>query len=324
MGSTGALWLALAILAVPLAAEGQRAQKIHRVGYLTAAPQSPAPGPQLTDMLREVGYIEGQNLVLEWRGGEGKPERLAEQAAELVRLKVDVIVAWTNDEIIAAKRVTTSIPIVMFAAFEPVDAGFVASLARPGGNVTGMVWSTPENAGKGLQILREAAPKIKRVAFIRDPTYRGFEDFAKLAEVPARRLGITAQLIDFRQPGDLDQSLARIRQGGADALSVWVSGPIAVRRPQIVDFAIRHQLPSLWSSPLSVRAGGLMSYTTNRTNQLRRTAGYVDKILKDAKPAELPVEEPTHYELVINLKTAKTIGLTIPPALLGRADQVIE
>ena len=320
--------LAIAFLAAPLAVEAQPVGKVTRVGILSleAAPstEAGAVAPFLA-ALRDLGWIAGQNIVIEPRYAAGQPDQLPALAAELVRLKVDVIVTFLNQETLAAMRATASIPIVMFLGIYPVQAGLVASLARPGGNVTGTSVG-PVTGGKYLELLKEAVPKLTRVAILWDPTFPGFADTAAQAEldVEARKLGLMLASIEVQRPDDIERALARIAKERPGALWVLPIGPLAAGTRQIFDFAAQHRLPTIVPTRYFVEAGGLMSYGYDREHLVKRTASYVDRILKGAKPADLPIEQPTKFELVINLKTAKALGLTIPPSLLQRADHVIE
>jgi len=314
------------ILAAPLAVEAQQAAKIPRIGvFFPSTPLATSRNNEaFTQGLREHGYVEGQNVVLERRYGEGR-ERLAEIAAELVRLKVDVIVAVTDPVIAAVKRQTRSIPIVMVGASDPVGTGFIASLARPGGNITGSSRMSPELSAKRLDLLREAVPQLSRVAVMWDPDVRGaLLDFKEL-EAPARSLRLQLQAVEVSHVDDLARAFAVITDARAEAMIVIQPNPVAfANRGQLVSFAQKTRLPSIYANKEFVDAGGLMSYGPSIADLNRRAATYVDKILKGAKPADLPVEQPTKFELVINLKTAKALGLTIPQSLLQQADQVIE
>jgi putative ABC transport system substrate-binding protein len=315
------------LLAAPLVAEAQQVGKIRRVGVLSvgAAPSAEeiARSPFLA-ALRDLGWIMGQNIVFEPRHAAGQSDRLPALAAELVGLKVDVIVTLLNQETLAAKQATTSIPIVMLLGVYPVQAGLVASLARPGGNVTGTTVA-PLTGGKYLELLKEAIPKLTRVAILWDPTFPGLTDAAAQAqmEVEARTLGLTLASIEIHRLDDVDRALVRIAKEPPGALLVVPGGPLPARAGQVIDFASRHGWPTIFPAREYVEAGGLMSYGYDREHlwnaPLRMlTASW------GAKPGDLPVEQPTKFELVINLKTAKAIGLTIPPSVLARADQVIE
>jgi putative tryptophan/tyrosine transport system substrate-binding protein len=315
-------------LAVPLGAGAQQAEKVARVGFLSVgtapAPEEVARSPFLA-ALRDRRWIAGQNIVFEARYAAGQTDRLPALAAELVQLKVDLIVTFLNQETLAAKQATASIPIVMVLGVYPVEAGLVASLARPGGNVTGTTVA-PLAATKYLEMLKQAVPKLARVAILWDPTFPGLWDVGdrERLELEARKLGLTLVSIEVQRPDDIERALARIADERFGALWVVPVGPIPSRMRLVIDFANKHRLPTLFPARDFVDAGGLMSYGYNREDLLRRGATYVDRILKGAKPADLPVEQPTKFELVINLKTAKALGLTIPPSMLARADQVID
>jgi ABC-type uncharacterized transport system substrate-binding protein len=323
-----ALSLVLGLLAPPLAGEAQEAAKIARIGYL--APNL-ATSSHLAEAfrqgLRDLGYVEGRNLVIESRGAEGKFERFPALAAELVALKVDVIVASGTLAALAAKRATTSIPIVFPTLGDPVTDGLVASFARPGGNVTGLSNLSPELVGKCLELLKQAVPGISRVAVLWQPgAFVGTtgKDIRKRAEAAGRALGMQLQFVEVREPESFDRAFSDITRARADALIVPLTAMFTNERRRLVDLAAKIRRPAVYGSRDSVDAGGLMSYGPNLSDSYRRAATYVDKILKGAEPADLPVEQPTKFELVINLKTAKALGLTIPQSVLGRADQVIE
>src|SRR6266566_2908611 len=322
------LVLALGLTLAPLAAEAQEAAKIARIGWLTF---NVAPNPHLREAfrqgLRDLGYVEGRNLVNEYRDAEGKPDRLPALAAELVALKVDVIVAGGTLQALAAKQATRTVPIVFAAAGDPVTSGLVTSLARPGGNVTGLTGLGPELVGKGLEQLTQAVPGVSRVAALWQPGGQGErtdKDILKEADVAARALGVRLQFVEARGPEDFDRAFSDMTTGRAGALTVLVSPMFFGERRRLVDLAAKTRLPTVFPWREYVDAGGLMAYGADLADLFRRAATYVDKILQGAKPAELPVEQPTKYELVINLKTARTLGLTIPPSLLRRADQIIE
>ena len=318
----------LAALLVGFGVAGaQQPTKILRIGFLAAA--TPATAAHLLEAfkqgLHEHGYVEGKNTVLELRFGEGKAEQFPILAAELVRLKVDVIVALTNPVIDAVRQATQTIPIIMPAASDPVGAGFVASLARPGGNITGLTGYSPELNGKRLEILKEAFPKLSRVALLLSPNFPGSTLDLKETESAARALGLRMQPLEVRDDSDIDRSFKAMIKERADALTMFPGHPVLfVNRKKIVELAANHRLPAMYSLIEFVEAGGLMFYGPDLLVGYRRAADYVDKILKGAKPAELPVEQPTKFDLVINLKTAKQIALTIPPNVLARADRVIK
>ena len=320
--------LAAGLLAAPLAAEAQQAAEIARIGYLgTNRAANPHLHEALRQGLRDLGYVEGRNLMIEYRDAEGKLERLPALAAELVALKLDVIVAPGTPQALAAKQTTKTIPIVFSAASNPVPDGLVTSLARPGGNVTGLATLSPELVGKGLEQLKQAAPGVSRVAVLWTPGGLGErteKDMLKEADAAGRALGVRLQVVKARGPADLDKAFSDMARASADALTVLPSSMVLSERRRLVDLAAKNRLPALYAQREFVYAGGLMSYGPNVADLFRRAATYVDKILKGAKPADLPVEQPTKFELVINLKTAKALGLTIPRSLLQRADQVIE
>jgi putative ABC transport system substrate-binding protein len=320
--------LAGGFLVAPLAAEAQQAAKVARIGYLGP---SMAANPHLEEAfrqgLRDLGYVEGRNVVIEYRDAEGKLERLPALAAELVALKVDVIVTPGTLATMAAKRATTTIPIVFPAVGDPVTEGLVTSLARPGGNVTGLSVLALELVGKRLELLTQTVPGVSRVAVLWQPgaaKERTEQDTLKEAEVAARALGLRPQFVEARGPADFDRAFSDMTRARAGALTVLPYGLFIYERRRIVELAAKNRLPAVYGAREIVDAGGLMSYGPDLADLWRRTATYVDKILKGAKPGDLPVEQPTKFELVINLKTAKTLGLTIPQSVLGRADQVIE
>jgi ABC-type uncharacterized transport system substrate-binding protein len=316
-------------ISVALPAHAQQAKKIYRIGYLApgGAASESARVEVLRLSLRELGYIEGQNIAIEYRYGEEKVDRFSELAAELVRLKVDVIVTSGGARLaIAAKNATNTIPIVMMnTGVDPVELGVVKTLAHPGGNVTGIVTLSRELGGKRLEVLKEAVPKIARVAVLYDAGAPGITRFAKEdLPVAARTLGLTARAWEVRDAGSFDRVIAALNTQRPDA--VYVSGGrlMSANQKRIVDFALKKRLPSIYSDRTPVDTGGLMSYAADYAASYRRAASYVDKILKGAKPADLPVEQPTKFELVINLKTAKAIGVTIPQSVLYKADKVIK
>jgi putative ABC transport system substrate-binding protein len=311
-------------------AQPQQPKKLPRIGYLLAGtPTSDSTRSEAIRLaLRERGYIEGQNIAIEYRYAEGKPDRLAELAAELVRLKVDIIVVAGGDVVIqAAKNATKTIAIVMVGqgSSDPVEAGHVESLARPGGNVTGITNLTRELGGKRLELLKEAVPKLARVAVLYDPAGPFVVlEVKEVLPVAARALGLTLQPWEVRSADDFERVLAALNKQRPDGLYVPASPLIFPNEKRIADFVLKSRLPSMHQRTSAVDAGGLMSYGADLTDSYRRVATYVDRILKGAKPADLPVEQPTKFELVINLKTAKQIGLTIPQKVLARADKVIK
>jgi len=320
--------LAAGIVATPLAAEAQQAAKIARIGYLaTNLAGNPHGREAVRQGLRDLGYVEGRNVVIEYRDAEGKLERLPTLAAELIALKVDVIVAGSTAAALAAKQATRTLPIVLTAAPDPVTDGLVTSLARPGGNVTGLSSLAPELVGKGLELLTQAVPGVGRVAVLWQPGGLGERterDMLKAADVAARALGVRLQVVEARGPADFNRAFSDMTRARAGALTVLTSSVLFGERRRLVDLAAKNRLPAVYPWREAVDAGGLMSYGANTADLFRRAATYVDKILKGAKPADLPVEQPTKFELVINLRAAKALGLTIPPSVLGRADEIIQ
>jgi putative ABC transport system substrate-binding protein len=318
--------LTLPALVAPFPANAQPATKVPRIGVLH--PGAPAAVSQFVEAfsqgLRERGYVEGQNIIVERRFGDAKAERISEAAAELVRLNVDVIVTSTDGAIAAVKRQTQTIPIVMASSTDPVGTGFVASLAHPGGNVTGLSFISPELSAKRLELLREDVPGLSRVAIMWNPEVRGAVLDYKETESAARSLRLQLQSVEVSRADDFDRAFSALTTARAEALIV-VPSPLAfTTRSQIASLAQKHRLPSMHALREFAEAGGLMAYGPNNAEQWRRSATYVDKILKGSKPGDLPIEQPTKFELVINLKTAKALGLTLPPSLLRRADQVIQ
>jgi putative tryptophan/tyrosine transport system substrate-binding protein len=311
----------------PLAARAQPGGKKYTIGLFSAGIRLPENAPAwiaFLSALRELGWIEGKNVVFEGRYADNRLERLPALAEELVRLNVDVIVAIGTLAPLAAKRATSTIPIVMAAAGDPLGSGLVASLAQPGGNVTGMSLMAPDLGGKRLELLKELLPRFARVAVLWNAANPYSANVFKETQVAGRVLGVQVQSLEVRNPEDLDGAFEAARQQHPDAL-VSVEDPFtATYRKRITDFAIAARLPSLYGLREDANAGGLVSYGANLAELYRRAAGYVDKILKGAKPADLPVQQPTTFELVVNLKTARLLGLEIPPTLLARADEVIE
>ena len=303
-------------------AQAQQPAKVRRIGILT--PTLAGGYEPLHQGLRELGYVEGKNLSIEYRFAEGKLDRLPALAADLVRLKVDIVVAVGGPSVQAAKEATKTIPIVMTNAGDPVDQGFVASLARPGGNITGLSSLTTDLAGKRLELLKEAISTLSRVAVLWHPDAIGSTLSWKESQLAARDLGLKLQSLEVRGPEDLDGAFRAATKERSQALVALRSPVISMERKRIADLAIRSRLPTLYDDKPYVEAGGLMSYGTNQADLYRRAAIFVDKILKGTKPADLPVERPIKFELVMNLKTAKQIGLTIPPNVLARADKVIK
>jgi putative ABC transport system substrate-binding protein len=314
------------MLAAPIAAEAQQAARIPRIGVLH--PGAPATSSHFATAfsqgLRDHGYLEGQNIVVERRFAEAKAERIPDIAGELVRLKVDVIVTSTDVGIAAVKQQTQIIPIVMANSTDPVGIGFVASLARPGGNVTGLSSVSPELSAKRLELLKEAVPRLSRLAIVWNPDVRGAVLEYKETESAARSLHLQLQSVEVNRPDGFDRAFSALTTRRAEALIV-ASSPLAFRnRILIASLAQENRLPSIYGLREFADAGGLMAYGPNYAELWRRAAAYVSKILKGANPGQLPVEQPTTFELVINRKTAKALGLTIPPSLLRRAEQVIE
>jgi putative ABC transport system substrate-binding protein len=306
-------------------AQAQQPARILRIGILNAASASfyAARVEAFRQRLRELGYVEGKNIFIEYRHVEGKLERLPDLAAELVRLKVDVIVA-TGQAVLAAKKASATIPIVVAGAADPVGSGLVSSLARPGGNITGLSVMAPDLDGKRLELLKEAFPKVARVAFLwQSGGSRGNLPLTDM-EPAAKALGLKLQSLEVRSLDDFESAFAQAKRDGAQALIATPGPLINAQQRQVLDFAAKNRLPAMYPTSEFVEAGGLMSYAPNFTDLWRRAADYVDKILKGTKPADLPVEQPTKFELVINLKTAKQIGLTIPPSILVKADKVIK
>jgi putative tryptophan/tyrosine transport system substrate-binding protein len=319
------LTLCAILFALCSSATAQQPTRIPRIGFVSNTSPS-AVAPRLDAFrqgLRELGYLEGKNIVIEYRHSEGKPARLPALVAELVLLKVDTIVTSGPSVTRAAKDATSTIPIVFAQEGEPVGSGLVASLARPGGNVTGLSTFSPELHGKRLEILKEVDPRISRVAVFGTSTVQGHALFLKDQEPAARALRLQLQYLDLLNSRDIETAFRAASKGRADAI-LLLSGPVLnAHRRQVVDLAAKSRLPAMYNFPEFVQAGGLMSYGVSNVDMARRAATYVDKILKGAKPAELPVEQPTKFEFVINLKAAKQIGLTIPPNVLVRADKVI-
>jgi putative tryptophan/tyrosine transport system substrate-binding protein len=311
-------------------AEAQQAKKVSRIGYLSGT--DPATDSIRSEpfrlALRELGYIEGQNIAIEFRYAEGKQDRYPELAAELVRLKVDaIVVAGGTTPIRAAKNATKTIPIVMMGqGSDPVQAGFIESLAHPGGNITGLTILTGELGEKRLELLKEAVPKLTRVAILYNPTNpSSVRSVKEVLPVAARTLGLTVQRSEVRDADGFERVFAALKKERPDGLYVYLAGQVMrANRNRIVAFALKSRLPSIYDEREAVEAGGLMYYGPDEADSYRRIATYVDKVLRGAKPSGLPVEQPTKFELVINLTTAKQIGLTIPPHVLARVDRVIK
>jgi len=320
-------WLITAILlALIHRAEAQQPKKVPRIGYLSAFTPS-AGGPLLEAFrqgLRELGYVEGQNIFIDYRWAEGKPDRFPILAGEMVQLREDLIVTQSNAGAAALQQATQSIPIIVVAMGDPVASGFVASLARPGGNITGFSNQAEELAGKWLELLMETAPKVSRVAVLAVSQTLAHHTFWEEIQVAAKASKVSLQREEITGPEVIDHSFDNLIKGGARALIVLPHAVSFAHRVQMVSLAAKNQLPGMYSDRLYAEDGGLMSYGTDLVDLHERAAIYVDKILKDAKPADLPVEQPKKFILVINLKTAKQIGLTIPPNVLARADRVIK
>ena len=319
------LCVTIAMMLPAAIAEAQQPTKVFRIAYLTVASLSAnkARVEAFRDGLRELGYVEGKNIIVEWRSGDGKLKREDELVAEALEFKVDVIVSSGPTMTRAAKRATSMIPIVMAFDSDPVGNGFVASLARPAGNITGLSALSPELTGKQLELLKEVLPKLSHVAILGNSNEPANQNTLKEIEVAARAISVRIQPLDVRDSKDLRVAFTRATKSHVDGLIILPSLVFSDRRAQLVKLALENRLPSVYFRQEFVEAGGLMSYGTSFTDLSRRAATYVDKILKGANPAELPVEQPSKFELVINLKAAKQIGLNIPPNVLARADRVI-
>jgi putative ABC transport system substrate-binding protein len=317
--------VALGAVAGPLASFAQQPGKVWRVGFLSltsASLSSKNTDPFLRGM-RELGYVEGKNLVIEWRSADGKFERLPGLAAELVQLKVDVIVAVPSSAIAAAQKATTTIPIVMATAADPVGAGFVKSLARPGGNITGLSSMGGETGAKLVDLLLSVLPKLSRVAVL-DNASTSYRSTSKSVQAGARKAGLKTLVAEASAPQEIENAFSMMAREKADAVIVGTAAFPILQQRQIAELALKYRLPSMFGNRAFVEAGGLMSYGTKTADLYLRAATYVDKILKGAKPGDLPVEQPVTLELVVNLKTAKALGITIPKTILLRADEVIE
>src|SRR5262245_25597855 len=319
------LSICVTLAAGEVAVQAQQA-KIHRIGFLGAssAVALAARIEAFRQGLRALGYVEGKNIVIEWRSAEGNLDRLPGLAAELVRLKVDVIVTTGPAPTRPAKEATSTIPIIMAFDNDPVGNGFVVSLAQPGGNITGLSTLAPELSGKQLELLKEIVPKLSRLAVVGNSTIAGNTQALKEVELAAGALGVKIQYQDIKNPKDIESVFRAAIKGRADAVLVLTNTVFNPHRAVTAGLAVKHRLPAIYSTPEFVEDGGLMSYSVSFTDLYRRAAVYVDKILKGAKPADLPVEQPTKFEFIINLKAAKQIGLTIPPNVLVRADKVIK
>jgi putative ABC transport system substrate-binding protein len=311
---------------LPAGLGAQQPAKIPRIGYLNnSSPSFSATRIEaFRQGLRDLGYVEGKNITIEWRHSEGKTDRLPALAAELVRLKVEIIVSSAPSATRAAKQATSTIPIVMGFDNDPVGNGFVASLARPSGNITGLATLGPEISGKRLELLKEVVPRLTRVAFLGTSTVPGNTQNLKEAELAARAFKVELQYLDVLAFHDIATAFRAARRGRADALLVRGGPVFNSNRQHVADLAVKSRLPAIYNTVVFVEDGGLMTYGASQPDLVRRAATYVDKILKGAKPADLPVEQPTKFEFIVNLKTAKQIGLTIPPNVLARADRVIK
>jgi putative ABC transport system substrate-binding protein len=317
----------LLVFTAPLDGDAQAPGKVPRVGIL--GPRNLSDGAGFFDAfrqgLRELGWVEGQNIAIEYRLAEGRLDRLPHLAAELVRLKVDVILATSTPPAVAAKNATTTIPIVMATSADPVGQRLVASLARPGGNVTGLSFSVGlEVVGKELELLKETVPTVRRVAVLSNPANPGHALAIKNVQSRARALGVQLLLLVARDPNEFEPAFAAMTRERAGALLVVPDAVFGLHRARLQDLAVKSRLPAMYGLREHTEAGGLMSYAVDLRDSFRRSATYVDKIPKGAKPADLPIEQPTKFELVINLKTAKSLGLQVPETLLARADEVIE
>jgi len=317
--------IAFVLVVAGAGAEAQQPTKIPRIGfYLDASASVVATRIEgFRQGLRELGYIEGKNIIIEWRSADGNPERRSEIAAELVRLKVDLIVSGGPTGTRALRETTSTIPIVMGQDTDPVGSGFVVSLARPGGNITGLSALAPEMSGKQLALMKEILPKLSRVAVIGNSTNPGDAQALRETVLAAGSFEIYLRYLDVLDPKDIENVFRAVVKGRADAILLLGNPVLNTHRKQIADLAGKHRLPASYARPEYVEAGGLMYYGTNYPELFRRAATYVDKILKGGKPGELPVEQPTKFEFMINLKAARQIGLAIPPNVLARADRVI-
>ena len=318
--------VAVILFAVAVLAEAQQPKKIPRIGFLIASslPVNAARYEAFREGLRALGYVEGKNIVIEWRAAEGRHDHLAALATELVRLKVDVIVTAGPADTRAAKEATSTIPIVMIFDNDPVGNGFVASLARPGGNITGLSTLAPELSGKQLELLKEIVPKLSRVGVIGSSTNPGNALVLKEIELAAGAFKIKLQPLDVLDSKDIEPAFRAASKVGVDAILVLGSPVLNLERKRVAELAVKNRLPAIYYTGDYVDAGGLMTYGVSRNDLARRAATYVDKILKGAKPADLPVEQPIKFEFIVNLKAAKQIGLTIPQSVLYRANKVIK
>ena len=320
-------WIILCTMlsTICVSAHGQLLEKVPQIGYLFGL--SPSASTERVEAFRQglhaLGYVEGKNIFIEYRWADGEIDRLPGLATELVRLKVNAIVTAGPSPTRFAKQATVTIPIVMAWDYDPVGNGFVSTLARPGGNITGLSTLAPQIGGKQLELLKQIVPKLSRVAILGTSTVPGNSEALKATQLAAKTLGLKLNYLDIRDPHDVETAFKAARAGSADAVLALASRVLFSQRLHIADLALKSRLPTIFGDPELMQAGGLATYGVSINDLFRRTATYVDKILKGAKPADLPVEQPTKFELVINLKTAKQIGLTIPPNVLARADRVI-
>lgn len=323
MNRRASLVLLLAVGLASMPVRGDNPRKPCRVGGLSLT----APHERYRTMdaaLLDMGYEPGRNIEFDYRFAQGNADRLAAMASDLVTKKVDVIIARTNQDVAAAMRATSTIPIVMTFGGTPVELGLVASLSRPGGNVTGTIVQGPETGGKMLSLLRDVVPHARKVAYIWDPGFPGMEVYRRAVERAAGAVGLQLTGLPGRNAAEIDAALARLAKDRHDGLYVVITGPIFEQRARIIEFAARQRLPTIYTAKVSVLEGGLMSYTADFVQIMRRSAAIVDRICQGATPSEIPVEQPTRFELVINLKTARALGVTVPQSLLLRADEVIE
>ena len=317
----------IACLAAPAVASAQQPAKVWRIGLLDYGASDAASASRwkaLRERLRELGYVEGQNVIFDPRWGDGQAGRLRGLATELINAKVDILVTAGSEAAVAAKQATSSVPIVMATGGEPVELGLATGLARPGGNVTGVISLIGQLTGKRLELLKQVIPRVSRVAILRDPENRSSALTVRDAESAGKSLGVVMQAVEVRGPRELDAAFVAVKRAHADAVLLGENTRVIADRRHIADLAIRHRLPLMVAAKEYAEAGALISYGTDYLDLFRRAAAYVDKILKGAKPADLPIEQPTKFELVINLKTAKALGLTIPQPIMQRADEVIQ
>ena len=315
-----------ALLAAPLAAQAQQARRVPRIGYLSFNPRPDTRHAMdgFRAKLRDLGYIDGQNLLIEYRDADGNHERLLTLATELVRLKVDAIFAYGTPSAQAAKKATSTIPIVFGVVSDPLAAGLVASFARPGANVTGVTPNNPELSAKRVSLLKEAVPAAKRISGLANPDFAATPHMVAETRLGAQALSVELQILEVREPAELATAFAAMGDSKTNGVIVLADSMFIAQRRRIVDLARSHRIPAIYRLRYFVEAGGLISYGAEYTEMFQQSAVLIDKVLKGAKPADLPVEQPRRYDLVINLKTAKILGLTIPPSLLARADEVIQ